>query len=100
MACATARFGQRLGAPLLALALISVAGAPAAAAPLTERSNPSAEHPRRILLDIDPDVGDHYEIVDFPRVEPNAEVPLVIDGERFVQTVVQRLAGPPRRPVR
>jgi inosine-uridine nucleoside N-ribohydrolase len=53
---------------------------------------------RYLLLERTQDVGDHLEIVDFPRVEPNAEVPLVIDGERFVQTVVQRLSAPPRRP--
>jgi inosine-uridine nucleoside N-ribohydrolase len=53
---------------------------------------------RYLLLERAQDVGDHLEIVDFPRVEPNAEVPLVIDGERFVQTVVQRLSAPPRRP--
>ncbi|HEX9638010.1 MAG TPA: nucleoside hydrolase [Acidobacteriota bacterium] len=53
---------------------------------------------RTLLLEGIEDVGDHYTVVDFPRVEPNAEVPLVVDGERFVDTVLQRLSAAPRVP--
>lgn len=51
---------------------------------------------RYLLLEAVEDMGDHYEIVDFPRVEPNAEVPLVVDGERFVEMFLERLSAPGR----
>jgi len=53
---------------------------------------------RYLLLEGIEDAGDHYEITSFPRVEPNAEVPLVVDGDRFVGTFLRRLSAPPRTP--
>ncbi len=53
---------------------------------------------RYLLLESFEDVGDHYEITSFPKVEPNAEVPTVVDGDRFVATFVERLSATPRKP--
>ena len=53
---------------------------------------------RYLYLEAIKDVGDHYEITHFPRVEPNAEVPLVIDGERFIEMFIERVSAPPRTP--
>src|SRR3990172_7389754 len=53
---------------------------------------------RYLLLEGIEDVGDHYEVTSFPRVEPNAEVPLVVDGDRFLETFLSRLSAPPRTP--
>ena len=53
---------------------------------------------RYLLVESLEDVGDHYEITSFPKVEPNAEVPTVVDGDRFVATFVERLSATPRKP--
>jgi inosine-uridine nucleoside N-ribohydrolase len=53
---------------------------------------------RYLLLESFEDVGDHYEITSFPKVEPNAEVPTIVDGDRFVATFVERLSAMPRKP--
>ncbi|MCH7687746.1 MAG: hypothetical protein IH899_13850, partial [Planctomycetes bacterium] len=53
---------------------------------------------RYLLLESFEDVGDHYEITSFPKVEPNAEVPTVVDCDRFVATFVERLSAMPRKP--
>lgn len=39
------------------------------------------------------DLGDRYTISGFPKVKPNAEVPLKIDGERFLELFLSRLEG-------
>ena len=36
--------------------------------------------------------------VDFQKVKPNAEVPLVVDGDRFVKMFLQRVGAQPRKP--
>ena len=51
---------------------------------------------RHLLLEGIEDKGDHYEVTHFPAVEPNAEVPLIVDGDRFVATFLERLSAPPR----
>ncbi len=53
---------------------------------------------RYLLLEGIEDVGDHYEVTNFPKVEPNADVPTVVDGDRFVATFIERLSAPPRKP--
>ena len=53
---------------------------------------------RHLLVESFEDVGDHYEITSFPKVEPNAEVPTIVDGDRFVTTFIERLSAPPRKP--
>ena len=53
---------------------------------------------RHLLLESFEDRGDHYEITDFPRVEPNTDVPTVVDGDRFVATFIERLSAPRRKP--
>lgn len=53
---------------------------------------------RYLLLEGVSDVGDHYEITSFPKVEPNAEVPVVVDADRFVATFIERVSAPPRVP--
>jgi inosine-uridine nucleoside N-ribohydrolase len=51
---------------------------------------------RYLLLERTGDAGDHLTIVDFPKVKPNAEVPLVVEGERFVEMFLERISAPPR----
>jgi purine nucleosidase len=51
---------------------------------------------RSLYLEATKDVGDHLTIVDFPRVKPNVEVPLVVDGDRFLKLFVERVSAPPR----
>ncbi len=53
---------------------------------------------RYLLLESFEDVGDHYEITNFPKVEANTDVPTEVDGDRFVATFVERLSAPPRKP--
>jgi inosine-uridine nucleoside N-ribohydrolase len=53
---------------------------------------------RDLELESYEDVGDHNEITSFPKVEPNAEIPLVVDGDRFVEIFVERLSQQPRKP--
>ncbi len=51
---------------------------------------------RYLLIEKVEDAGDHDTIVSFPRVEPNAEVPLVVEGDRFVAMFIERLVAPLR----
>jgi inosine-uridine nucleoside N-ribohydrolase len=51
---------------------------------------------RYLLLERTGDAGDHDTIVAFPTVRPNAEVPLEVDGDRFVEMFLERLTAPPR----
>jgi len=53
---------------------------------------------RYLLLEGIEDKGDHYEITHFPSVEPNAEVPVTVDADRFVSTFLERLSSPVRTP--
>jgi pyrimidine-specific ribonucleoside hydrolase len=53
---------------------------------------------RYLLLESSEDVGDHNKITSFPKVKPNAEVPVVVDGDRFVETFIERVSSPPRTP--
>jgi inosine-uridine nucleoside N-ribohydrolase len=53
---------------------------------------------RYLLLEGIEDKGDHYEVTHFPSVEPNAEVPITVAGDRFVSTFIQRLSAPARKP--
>ena len=53
---------------------------------------------RYLLLEGIEDVGDHYEVTIFPKVAPNADVPTVVDGDRFVAAFIERLSAPPRKP--
>lgn len=50
---------------------------------------------RYLLLEAVEDFGDHYRITDFPKVAPNADVPLTVDGRRFLQMFLDRLTGAP-----
>lgn len=45
------------------------------------------------------DAGDHYEAGEFKTVQPNAEVPLVVDGERFLRMFLERIAAAPGKAV-
>jgi inosine-uridine nucleoside N-ribohydrolase len=51
---------------------------------------------RHLLLEAVEDAGDHYRISSFPRVEPNARVPIVVNSERFRALILERLTKPPR----
>ena len=53
---------------------------------------------RDLLLEATKDVGDRKIVVDFQKVKPNAEVPLVVDGDRFVKMFLQRVGAQPRKP--
>ncbi len=46
---------------------------------------------RFLLLEAVEDAGDHYRITSFPRVTPNARVPLTIDSGKFMGLVLERL---------
>jgi inosine-uridine nucleoside N-ribohydrolase len=39
------------------------------------------------------DAGDHYQFEEFMRVEPNALVPVIIDGDRFLRMCLERILG-------
>ena len=55
---------------------------------------------RHLLTEAIEDAGDHYTISGFPRVEPNADVPVVVDGGRFLELFLERLSVPLDRPAR
>ena len=46
---------------------------------------------RYLLLEAVEDAGDHYRITSFPRVQPNARVPVVVDSARFLELFLERL---------
>jgi inosine-uridine nucleoside N-ribohydrolase len=46
---------------------------------------------RYLLLEAVEDAGDHYRITSFPRVQPNARVPVVVDAPRFLELFLERL---------
>lgn len=48
---------------------------------------------RSLYLEVVERVGDRDRIVSFPRVEPNADVPVVIDHERFRELFFERLTA-------
>jgi inosine-uridine nucleoside N-ribohydrolase len=50
---------------------------------------------RHLLLEKVEDAGDHYRISSFPRVAPNARVPIVVNAERFRALLLERLTKPP-----
>jgi len=39
--------------------------------------------------------GDRFVLVDFPRIQPNAAYPAVVDGERFVRLFLERITREP-----
>jgi purine nucleosidase len=47
---------------------------------------------RHLLLEAIEDAGDHFRIRSFPRVEPNARVPVRVDSARFLELFLDRLA--------
>ena len=51
---------------------------------------------RHLLAEAIEDAGDHYTISGFPRVEANADVPVVVQGGRFLELFLARLSAPPR----
>lgn len=53
---------------------------------------------RNLYLEEVEDLGDRFRLTHFPRVEPNAEVPLVIDAERFLAFFLERLTQSPTMP--
>ncbi len=46
---------------------------------------------RHLLLEAIEDAGDHYRITSFPRVKPNARVPVTIDSAKFIGLFLERL---------
>lgn len=46
---------------------------------------------RHLLLEAVEDAGDHYRITSFPRVRPNARVPITVASERFLGLFLDRL---------
>ncbi len=46
---------------------------------------------RHLLLEAVEDAGDHYRITSFPKVQPNARVPVVVDSARFLELLLDRL---------
>jgi inosine-uridine nucleoside N-ribohydrolase len=46
---------------------------------------------RHLLLEAVEDAGDHYRITSFPRVTPNARVPLTVDSGRFLELFLERV---------
>lgn len=46
---------------------------------------------RYLLLEAIEDAGDHYRITSFPRVQPNARVPVTVDSARFLSLFLDRL---------
>ncbi|HJS74147.1 MAG TPA: nucleoside hydrolase [Vicinamibacteria bacterium] len=46
---------------------------------------------RHLLLEAVEDAGDHYRITSFPRVTPNARVPVTIDSARFLGLFLDRV---------
>lgn len=48
---------------------------------------------RYLLLEAVEDVGDHYQISAFPRIEPNTDVPVIVDGARFIELFLDRLTA-------
>jgi inosine-uridine nucleoside N-ribohydrolase len=46
---------------------------------------------RHHYLEAIEDAGDHYRISSFPRVQPNARVPLSVDSEKFIELFLRRL---------
>jgi inosine-uridine nucleoside N-ribohydrolase len=46
---------------------------------------------RYLLLESVEDAGDHYRITSFPRVQPNARVPVTIDSGKFLALFLDRL---------
>jgi inosine-uridine nucleoside N-ribohydrolase len=47
---------------------------------------------RYLLLEAVEDAGDHYRITSFPRVKPNARVPVVVDSARFHSLFLERVS--------
>jgi inosine-uridine nucleoside N-ribohydrolase len=48
---------------------------------------------RSLYLEIVERVGDRDRLVSFPRVQPNADVPVVVDHERFRDMFFDRLTA-------
>lgn len=46
---------------------------------------------RSLYLEVVEDLGDRTRLSNFPRIEPNADVPIVIDSERFSSLFFERL---------
>jgi inosine-uridine nucleoside N-ribohydrolase len=46
---------------------------------------------RYLFLEAVEDAGDHYRITSFPKVQPNARVPVVVDSTRFLELFLDRL---------
>jgi inosine-uridine nucleoside N-ribohydrolase len=53
---------------------------------------------RSLLLEAVEDAGDHDRIASFPKVLPNAKVPVVVDAERFLELFLGRLTDPSAQP--
>ena len=48
---------------------------------------------RSLYLEVVGSVGDRDRLVSFPRVEPNASVPIVINHDRFLEMFLERLTA-------
>ncbi|MFQ5740224.1 MAG: nucleoside hydrolase [Acidobacteriota bacterium] len=48
---------------------------------------------RFLLREAIEDAGDHYKITAFPPVKPNADVPVQVDGERFLRLFLERITA-------
>ncbi|MDE2757030.1 MAG: nucleoside hydrolase [Acidobacteriota bacterium] len=51
---------------------------------------------RFLLRESVEDAGDHYVLTGLEPVEPNAQVPVQIDADRFLQFFMDRICAPPR----
>ena len=51
---------------------------------------------RHLLRESVEDAGDHYVLTRLEPVEPNTQVPLVIDADRFLRFFMDRICAPPR----
>lgn len=52
---------------------------------------------RSLYIEQTADAGDHETIVAFPRAKPNVEVPVKVDGARFLKLFLERVSAPPRK---
>lgn len=51
---------------------------------------------RHLLRETVEDAGDHFVLTKLEPVEPNAQVPILIDADRFLRFFMERICAPPR----
>ena len=51
---------------------------------------------RYLLKESVEDAGNHYVLTRLDPVEPNAQVPTLIDADRFLRFFMDRICAPPR----